>query len=78
MCDQFDWDKNDRERREAHDDFKTALVQQFNSLYGTEVDDIVSWRGLCLALEIFPLPEDVETAKQVSSTYTSFVLYICY
>jgi len=51
MCDHFDWYRHDRERAEAHEDFKTALVQQFNTLYGTEVDDIAAWRGLCLALE---------------------------
>ena len=66
MCDFFDWDRDDPERVEAHDGFKTALVQQFNSLYGTEVDDIESWRGLSLALDISPLPENLKEAKEVS------------
>jgi len=66
MCDFFDWDRNDPERAEAHDGFKTALVQQFNSLYGTEVDDIESWRGLSLALDIVPLPNNLKEAKEVS------------
>ena len=60
MCDFFDWDRRDPERAEAHDGFKTALVQQFNSLYGTEVDDMESWRGLSLALDISPLPENLK------------------
>ncbi len=38
----FDWDRDDPEREEAYDGFKTALVQQFNSLYRTEVNDIES------------------------------------
>lgn len=67
MCNFFDWANNEPERKEAHDNFKTALVQQFNSLYGTEVDDIKSWRGLCLALDIFPLPDDPNEAKEVVS-----------
>ena len=66
MCDMFDWDREGPERKEAHDRFKTALVKQFNSFYGTEVNDIESWRGLSLALEIFPLPSDVGEAKRVS------------
>ena len=66
MCDFFGWERDDTEREEAHEDFKTALVQQFNSFYGTEVDDIKSWRGLSLALDIFPLPEDLEEAKKVN------------
>lgn len=66
MCDFFDWDRHDPDRKVAHDDFKTALVHQFNSLYGTEVDDIESWRGLSRALDITPLPRDLGIAKDVS------------
>jgi hypothetical protein len=66
LCDFLDWDRDDPEREEAHDNFKTALVQQFNNLYGTEVDDIESWRGLSLAMDIVPLPDDLNEAKKVS------------
>jgi len=65
MCDHFDWDRHDPERADAHDDFKTALVQQFNTLYGTEVDDIATWRGLCLALDVFPVPDDLDDVREV-------------
>jgi len=65
LCDFFDWDRDDPEREEAYASFKIALVQQFNSLYGTEVDDIESWRGLSLALDIVPLPDDLREAKKV-------------
>jgi len=65
MCDHFTWGRKDEERADAHEGFKEALVHQFNSLYGTEVDDIHSWRGLALALDIFPLPENVAEAKKV-------------
>ena len=66
MCDFFEWDRDDDAREEAHDAFKTALVQQFNSLYGTDVDDVESWRGLFHALNIFPHPENRKEAKKVS------------
>lgn len=65
MCDHFTWGRKDEERADAHEGFKEALVHQFNGLYGTEVDDIHSWRGLTLALDIFPLPENVAEAKKV-------------
>ncbi|KAI9851244.1 MAG: hypothetical protein M1838_004163 [Thelocarpon superellum] len=65
MCDFFGWDRDDPERGEAHDDFKTALVQQFNSLYGTDEESIESWRGLCLALDVDPLPDNVKDAKEI-------------
>ncbi len=66
MCDFFEWNRDDPEREEAHDNFKTAMVQQFNGLYGTEIDDIESWRGLALAVDIFPPPEEINRAKKVS------------
>ena len=66
LCDFFHWDRDDPDREEAHDSFKAALVQQFNSLYGTEADDIESWRGLSLALDIVPLPDDLSEVKKVS------------
>ena len=64
MCDFFDWHREDSDRQDAHKAFKTALVKQFNALYGTEVDDIESWRGLCRALNIFPLPEKAGEARK--------------
>lgn len=67
MCDFFDWEREDSEREEAHDAFKKALVLQFNELYGTDVDDIESWRGLCRVLDILPLPENLGKAKKVNS-----------
>ena len=55
MCNSFGWDHDDPEREEIHESFKTAMVQQFNSLYGTKFDDIESWRGESLALDIISL-----------------------
>ncbi|KAK3045919.1 hypothetical protein LTR09_012549 [Extremus antarcticus] len=43
MCDFFGWERDDDERRYAHDGFKTALVRQFNAIYGTDASDIKSW-----------------------------------
>jgi hypothetical protein len=75
MCDFFDWDRDDPERDDAHKNFKITLVQQFNSLYGIEVDDIKSWQGLCLALDIFPISDNVGKAKEVGlPTYDSCLL----
>ena len=71
MCDYFNWDRDDIERSDAHDAFKTALVHQFNSFYGTDVNDIESWRGLCLALDLEPLPENASEAKEVCDSLDS-------
>lgn len=72
MCDYFNWDRDDFDRQNAHDEFKTALVHQFNSIYGTDVNDVESWRKLCLALDIVPLPNGLEQSRKVSSSDRSF------
>ena len=65
MCDFFGWDTHDDERELAHKEFKNAMVHQFNSLYGTNVNDIESWQKLCLALDIVPLPQGIKQCRKV-------------
>ena len=65
MCDFFKWETDDEERKIAHENFKNAMVHQFNSLYGTDVNDIESWQKLCLALNIVPLPEGIKQCRKV-------------
>jgi hypothetical protein len=71
MCDFFGWDRDDDERRDAHEGFKIALVQQFNAVYGTDASDIESWEGLCTALNVKPLPGTLEEATKVCHSCTS-------
>lgn len=66
MCDFLGWDRYNDERKEAHQDFKTALVQQFNATYGTDASSIETWLGLCIALDVQPLPGSSKKAKEVS------------
>jgi hypothetical protein len=42
------------------------MTQQFNSLYGTDVDNISSWENLCRVLEIVPIPDELEACRDVS------------
>ena len=72
MCDFFTWDRDDPEREAAHECFKTALVQQFNSVYGTDVNDVESWHKLCLALNLEPLPEGLSAMRKVGVILSLF------
>jgi hypothetical protein len=65
MCDYFDWDRYDEERKEAHQTFKEAMVLRFNELYGTDVSNIENWHKLCIAVNIDPLPGTVKSCKEV-------------
>ena len=68
MCDYFQWEKDNRDRKDAHDDFKTALVQQFNTVYGTDDTRLETWQGLCRALNVDPLPTNATEAVVVSAS----------
>ncbi|OJA08018.1 hypothetical protein AZE42_08014 [Rhizopogon vesiculosus] len=61
MCKKFCWGREDDERQSAHDDFKDALVQQFNHIYGTDANDLASWRTLCQIVHVSPIPDTLKS-----------------
>ena len=65
MCDDFEWDSDDYEMREARRKFKSGMVQQFNELYGTDEEDLNSWQNLCFILNIEPVPEGLKECRKV-------------
>ena len=67
MCDDFEWDSDDYEMREARRNFKSAMVQQFNDLYGTDEEDLNSSQNLCHILNIEPVPEGLKQCRNVST-----------
>ncbi|KAH6667241.1 hypothetical protein B0J14DRAFT_603024 [Halenospora varia] len=74
MCDDFEWDSGNYEMRAARREFKSAMVQQFNHLYGIDEEDLNSWHNLCKVLKIEPVPEDLtECRERVRETYVNLV-----
>ncbi|KAI0033374.1 hypothetical protein K488DRAFT_47884, partial [Vararia minispora EC-137] len=67
MCDQFGWDSKDPppDREDAHDEFRIALVQQFNESFGTDVDSLVSWQVLCEALGLKNIPATIRECRNI-------------
>lgn len=65
MCDSFGWMRQDSERENARQGLKDAMVQQFNDLYGTDVNNISSWYKLCQVLQVSPIPEGLEACREV-------------
>lgn len=68
------WDRNGDVYEEARDDFFTAFVNEFESHFGTDEDDIESWESLCRALgvDLEPIPPSVTQCKRVSISRTNF------
>lgn len=65
MYDEFGWTSDDEEAKAAKKDFKAAMVQEFNTLFGTEVNNLDSCQSLCRILNIQPLPVDVKECHKV-------------
>lgn len=74
MCAFYRWNRDDDERESAHNLLKDAMTQQFNSIYGTDADDINSWQNLCRVLRIFPIPDKLRACRNaVKSTHVNIV-----
>ncbi|OAX40311.1 hypothetical protein K503DRAFT_781515 [Rhizopogon vinicolor AM-OR11-026] len=74
MCNKLGWGRKDDERKCAHGNFKDALVQQFNRIYGTDVDDLASWRTLCQIVNVSPTPGTLKSCrKAVKKTHVNIV-----
>ncbi|KAJ8595549.1 hypothetical protein M405DRAFT_929464 [Rhizopogon salebrosus TDB-379] len=74
LCNKFNWDKEDEARQCAHNNFKNALVQQFNHIYGTNQDDLTSWRTLCQIVQISPIPDALQSCREaVKNTHVNIV-----
>lgn len=76
LCDQFGWDRDDPEREEAHSDFKNALVQQFNRLYGTDEDNLSDWQNLCYIVRVQPIPDDLDACREASTSCLSCLSFL--
>ncbi|RDW63577.1 hypothetical protein BP6252_11122 [Coleophoma cylindrospora] len=74
MCDDFDWVRQDPEMLEAKREFKSAMVLQFNRIYGKSERDMRSWKKLFRALNITPVPIDLKACRKViSKTHVNLV-----
>jgi hypothetical protein len=72
MCDFFEWDRGDA--KYAKEEFKGAIVKQFNDIYGTDRDNLESWQKLCHVLNIEPIPADLAACrKRVRLTHVNLV-----
>lgn len=52
------------------------MSQTFNKIYGTEVDDLISWQKLCAVLQIHPMPGGLKACQDVSMTIGAFKIQL--
>jgi hypothetical protein len=67
LCDHQRWKRDDPKKIEARDKLGDAMTLRFNTIYGTDVDDIGAWQHLCRVLDISPAPDSLEECRNVSN-----------
>lgn len=71
LCAFQHWTKKSFQRLDARSDLQLALVLQFNAFYGTNVEDVQSWRNLCQVLKVDPIPNDIVACRKVCGSRSS-------
>jgi hypothetical protein len=74
MRKQFGWKKNDDneyppESQAAWQSFRIAMVQTFNSTFGTDTEDRDAWIRIGTRLNIVPLPGKLHDLRQVNNSF---------
>ena len=67
MCDHFDWVRYGDDREDAFQSFRIALTKEFNTQYGTDVDNLAAWQKLCVRLGTDPVPQKIRECREVCS-----------
>lgn len=75
MCNTYGWGPYDSEKTEARDGVRDAIAQTFNAIYGTDMNDLRSWHNLFHAIHIDPLPENIQSCREVCLTF--YHMYLC-
>ncbi|KAL5635320.1 hypothetical protein ACGC1H_004191 [Rhizoctonia solani] len=74
MCDRFGWERDDEDREEARDNLKDAMVQEFNAIYGTDLESLAAWQSLCRVLNLTDVPDKLEACRRlVQSMHVNIV-----
>ena len=67
LCEEYRWEKRSAERKDAREEFNIAIKMEFNSLYGSDENDINNWYKLCHVLRIDPVPNTLKKCHEVSA-----------
>jgi hypothetical protein len=59
------WGKKSKRTKNARAAFRDGMVEQFNTSYGTNTNDIANWHAIMTRLGVDPLPDTVSGCKKV-------------
>ncbi|KAF5341043.1 hypothetical protein D9611_005931 [Ephemerocybe angulata] len=64
LCRFMRWRRDSPEQGQAWQDFRKALVLQFNANFGTDAESVKAWWTLCQTLGIKPVPRKMKDARE--------------
>ena len=66
LCKEYNWGRDDPEKKDARYHFNIAIKGEFDDLYGSDENDIRNWHKLCRALKIDEVPDTLRECRAVS------------
>jgi ribosomal 50S subunit-associated protein YjgA (DUF615 family) len=63
LCRKKQWSPD--ERQDVKLDFRNAMVQRFNEIYGTDEKDLEAWKKLCRDVHVNPIPNTLDECEKV-------------
>ncbi|KAF6760696.1 hypothetical protein DFP72DRAFT_1165857 [Ephemerocybe angulata] len=74
LCRFMRWRRDSPESGQAWQDFRKAIVLQFNANFGTDAESVKAWWALCQTLGIKPVPRGLKEAQEaVCNTHVNLV-----
>ncbi|QRV99762.1 hypothetical protein RhiJN_27781 [Ceratobasidium sp. AG-Ba] len=70
MSQAFNWKREDPEMQEAQQQLRIALTEDFNRVYGKDVNGLVNWQSLCRVLQLPDIPDNLSSCRQVTLHFT--------
>ena len=67
LCRTRGWKREDPDRADAYIDWSDAMANQFGAKFGVDMSDLGAWQRLCARIEINPIPDVLEEAREVKS-----------
>ena len=65
LCEEYGWENDDDEKKNAHHEFNVAIKKEFGDLYGSDEKDITNWHKLCHVLRVDPVPDTLKECHSV-------------
>jgi hypothetical protein len=74
LRDYFGWEPQSEQLRREADDLRSAIVHEFNHIYGTDENDLVAWQTLCREVRVSPIPSTIPDCRRVSGPCSMFLV----